>query len=50
MRSYWNYSKANNCRHMKNNIGDLVVTKTIREDHENYLFDKSELLYDKPSA
>ena len=27
MRSYWKYSKANTCRHMKNNIGDLVVTK-----------------------
>ena len=27
MRSYWNYSKANICRHMKKNTGDLVVTK-----------------------
>ena len=27
MRSYWKYSKANVCRHMKKNIGDLVVTK-----------------------
>ena len=27
MRSYWKYSKATSCRHMKKNIGDLVVTK-----------------------
>ena len=27
MRSYWKYSKAIICRHMKKNIGDLVVTK-----------------------
>ena len=27
MRSYWKYSKANICRHMKKNIGDLLVTK-----------------------
>ena len=27
MRSYWKYSKANVYRHMKKNIGDLVVTK-----------------------
>ena len=27
MRSYWKYSKATICRHMKKNIGDLVVTK-----------------------
>ena len=27
MRSYWKYSKANICRHMKKNIGDLVITK-----------------------
>ena len=26
MRSYWKYSKETICRHMKNNIGDLVVT------------------------
>ena len=25
MRSYWKYSKATTCRHMKKNIGDLVV-------------------------
>ena len=25
MRSYWKYSKATICRHMKKNIGDLVV-------------------------
>ena len=27
MRSYWKYSKATIYRHMKKNIGDLVVTK-----------------------
>ena len=27
MRSYWKYSEANIYRHMKKNIGDLVVTK-----------------------
>ena len=27
MKSYWKYSKATICRHMKKNIGDLVVTK-----------------------
>ena len=26
-RSYWKYSKATICRHIKKNIGDLVVTK-----------------------
>ena len=26
-RSYWNYSKATICRHMKKNIGDLLVMK-----------------------
>ena len=26
MRSYWKYSKATICTHMKNNIGDLVIT------------------------
>ena len=25
--SYWKYSKATICRHMKKNGGDLVVTK-----------------------
>ena len=25
MRSYWKYSKATICRHMRKNIGDLVV-------------------------
>ena len=25
MRSYWKYSKATICRHIKKNIGDLVV-------------------------
>ena len=25
--SYWKYSKGNICKHMKRNIGDLVVTK-----------------------
>ena len=25
MRSYWKYSKATICRHMKKSIGDLVV-------------------------
>ena len=29
MRSYWKYSKATICGHMKKNIGDLVVTKGI---------------------
>ena len=29
MRSYWRCSKATICRHMKKNIGDLVVTKKI---------------------
>ena len=27
MRSYWKYSKATICRHMKKNIGDLVDMK-----------------------
>ena len=27
MRSYWKYSKAPICRHMKKNIGDLVLMK-----------------------
>ena len=27
MRSHWKYSKATICRHMKKNIGGLVVTK-----------------------
>ena len=27
MRSYWKYSKATICKHMKKNIGALVVTK-----------------------
>ena len=27
LRSYWEYSKANFCEHMKNKIGDLVLTK-----------------------
>ena len=27
MRSYWKYSKAAFCSHMKNNIGDLMVMK-----------------------
>ena len=27
MRSYWKYSKATICRHMKKNIGDLAVRK-----------------------
>ena len=27
MRSYWKYSKATICGHVKNNIGDLVVMK-----------------------
>ena len=27
MRSYWKYSKSTICRHMKKNVGDLVVTK-----------------------
>ena len=40
MRSYWKYSKANNCRHMKNNTGGLVVTKTIREDHKTIYLTK----------
>ena len=27
MRSYWKYSKATICRHMKKNIRDLLVMK-----------------------
>ena len=27
MRSYWKYSKAAICKHMKKNIGALLVTK-----------------------
>ena len=27
MRSYWKLSKTTICRHIKKNIGDLVVTK-----------------------
>ena len=27
MRLYWKHSKATICKHMKKNIGDLVVTK-----------------------
>ena len=26
-RSYWKYSKANACKHIRKNIGHLVVTK-----------------------
>ena len=45
MRSYWKYSKATICRHMKKNIADLAVTKeysgnatkTICSAKEKYL-------------
>ena len=52
MRSYWKYSKATICRHMKKNIGDLVgdLQNKIREDHQNYQFNKREISYDKPSS
>ena len=54
MRSYWKYSKANICRHMKKNIGDLVVTKeksgkttkTVRSTKEKYLTTKQALAKD----
>ena len=53
MRSYWKYSKATICRHMKKNIGDLVVDlrkNNQGKDHQNYQFDKREVSYDKPSS
>ena len=45
MRSYWKYSKATICRHMKKNIADLVpmkdysgdTTKTVCSTKEKYL-------------
>ena len=35
MRSYWKYSKATICRHMKKNIGDLVVDNQGRISVKN---------------
>ena len=51
MKSYWKYSKATICRHMKRNIGDFVVD--LRNNNQgrplNYLFNKREISYDKSS-
>ena len=52
MRSYWKYSKATICRHMEKNIGDFVVDlrKNNQGRHQNYLFNKKEISYDKQSS
>ena len=43
MRSYWKYSKANIYRHMKKNIGDLVVTKEQSGKMTKTMFGKREI-------
>ena len=53
MRSYWKYSKATICRHMKKNIGDLVVD--LRKHNQGRppklsVRQKRNIFYDKPSS
>ena len=52
MRSYWKYSKATICGHMKKNMGDNIIghERILRKDHQNCLFHKREISYDKASA
>ena len=42
MRSYWKYSKATICRHMKKNIGDLF--EWFKNNHMKANADKCHLL------